>query len=174
MWLIITVFLFVCAPVCGFSAEPGVEQSSATKRATIERLLVLTGEDAIPRQELNTLLAEIAPRPSLQAARLRDAVRAAIVPEEAQAGSVQAYADRFSDEEIAQLIAFYETPAGSKLASLRNEIRREETLAARAWATILVRKTLKTLRIPPAGAERKIFPGAMEYSRDPAESPGEK
>jgi len=45
----------------------------------------------------------------------------------------RAYADRFSDREIEDLIGFYESPAGRKLVDVQHELALQQAYAVAKW-----------------------------------------
>ena len=51
------------------------------------------------------------------------------------------YADEFTDEELTDLIAFYESPTGRKFAQSRQEIARKQTRAMEGWLKSVADRT---------------------------------
>lgn len=128
-----------------------------TKRELAERLLTML--DATPIDVIEERDREL-----LQPAEIQNAVRAAIV---------DVYASRFTEAELAELIAFYATPTGKKLARLSPELLRESAEKSRAALEPLVRRERDRLApwIGTMTSMRKIGEALEKYVIENSEYP---
>lgn len=131
------------------------QQPPSNKHALIERLLAafdlapLIGEDA---------------RSLVEPAAAHAAIRAALV---------EIYANRFTESELAELVAFYGTPTGKKLARATPELVRESLEKSRAALEPLIRRERE--RLTPwavtMNSMRSVAAALEKFSLDNAEYP---
>lgn len=122
-----TVILRSIALLVLLFAFPLAAQPTPKQRALVEQLLATFDADA--------LIDEIA-RSLVEPAAAQAAVRAALV---------DVYASRFSESELAELVAFYGTPTGKKLARMTPDLLRESLEKSRAALEPLVRRERERL-----------------------------
>ncbi len=77
-------------------------------------------------------------------AAFRDELEAA-APDLVRA-TVQNYADRFSDAEVDDLLAFYETPTGQKLVSVQRELVAGQVAAVGNWINAAAQRATEKLQ----------------------------
>ena len=137
-------------------AFPLLGQTTPKQRELIEQLLATFDATAIVDEKDRELV-----RP----AELQAAVRTALV---------DVYASRFTETELAELLAFYRTPTGSKMARLSPELLRESVEKSRAALAPLIQRerdrlspwvgTMASLRLIAAALEKYLVANA-EYPR---------
>ncbi len=106
---------------------------SQTKEENILRLIEIRNEDRLAMQGFEMIL------PSFQQAypkvpyEMWQKIKEKIDTTEITATVIQIYSNHYTNEEILQLIEFYQTPIGKKLLSESPSILRESLEAGIAW-----------------------------------------
>lgn len=136
-------------------AVPLIAQAP-TKRELAERLLTMLDVSAIEIDDRD--------RELLKAAEIQATVRNALV---------DVYASRFTEAELTELIAFYSTPTGKKLARLSPELLRESAEKSRAALEPLIRRERDRLApwIGTMTSMRKIGEALERYVIENGEYP---
>jgi len=129
------------------SAAGSVEQN-ASRRASIKRLVQVSGTEA----RMNTALAELFATQTASMKKLRPDIPAQFWDEfqikftqqfrvnDLTELLIPIYEKHFSDDEIKQLIAFYETPIGQRYVAESPAITTETMIASREWGRSLGEK----------------------------------
>lgn len=122
---IITLLLLLTTLV----AVPSARADEASKRAKVERLLVLTKSDAMMDQMLNQMTTNIKASAQQQTAslhltpeqqvyldkfnaRVAEILKGALNMDKMKPVIVKVYVETYTDEELDGIIAFYSSPAG--------------------------------------------------------------
>ena len=136
-------------------AFPLLAQPTPKQRELIEELLAAFDAETLVDDTARSVLAPAA---------AQAAVRAALI---------EVYASRFTESELAELIAFYRTPTGKKLARVTPELLRESVEKSRAALEPLIRRERERLSpwIGTMNSMRKIAAAVERFSLDNAEYP---
>jgi len=131
--------------------------------------------DASPRQRelIVQLLATFDATSAVVDERDRELLKAVELQAAVREALIDVYASRFSEAELAELLAFYKTPAGAKLARLAPELLRESVEKSRAALAPLIERERDRLS-PWVGtvASMRLLAEALEkYAVDNAEYP---
>lgn len=148
------LFLLVCVPplaarggnpIAG-STRDAATSAPAPSEAEVKKLLLLMGT----RETAQSLVAQmkktfqknmpLAPQSILQDFE-KDANADAFLDE-----LVPVYAERFSPDEIRQMIAFYDSPAGRKLTQSMPDLTRESLHVAQRWSNDLQQRLEMKMR----------------------------
>lgn len=145
------------------SPAPAAEAVSATKKADIEQLVTMTGALRIGDQMSRAMVLQMTralkrarpdiPQDVLDAVR-EEVNRAVTESLNAPGGfmdiTVGIYDKYYTDAEIRQLIAFYQTPVGQKSIRILPTIMQDSILAGQVWGRSLIpqvqRRVLQRLR----------------------------
>ncbi len=159
MWILFVAFSFAVPGDLG-SAAPTTPTTPSTpiapaatavaapeaKQAEVRRLLVLTGADRLAVQSLDTMISGFrAAMPEVPAevwAELRTELRTEDLLDKMAA----LYTRRFTAEEIAALVAFYESPLGRRLVEEQPAIYAEATRVGQEWGVEAAERAIETLR----------------------------
>jgi len=129
--------------VASIAAPPSGDQKASP--AEIRKLLAASGADKslgeADRQIIDTLRARRKDFPDERWQEAREQIdRAALT------GRIEAaYARHLSREDVAALIAFYETPAGKRIAGAQPGLSKEIAAAVTEWTVEQTRKAQKVL-----------------------------
>jgi uncharacterized protein len=132
----------LCVLLC-FGRTTGSAQATD---ANVVRLLKLSGSDAVGLQMIDLMmpsLQKMAPQVPMEIwQRLRNAIDAGGMIDRL----VPVYAAHYSDEEVLQLIAFYETPLGKKVVRETPAVMRESYSVGQEWGQAILRDIIQELR----------------------------
>ncbi len=131
------------APATAASSEPLTD----TKRANIKKLLELTGVRALPEQIANSTvqsmsggIRQLDPKfPDRGFIVMRDAILSGLNAKVDTTGGLldqitQVYHNNFTANEIAEILKFYESPAGRKVIGQQGKVNSETFQVAMRWA----------------------------------------
>lgn len=133
------------APSPAASASPATATDPALE-AEIRRLLVLTGAEQLATQMLDQMLTSMRATVPQVPPAVWDEVRAEMRPSELVDATVAIYARRFTAEEIAALITFYESPVGRKLIAEQPGIVAESMAMGQEWGVAAAQRAMVTLK----------------------------
>jgi hypothetical protein len=136
-------------------AFPLAAQPTPKQRELIEQLLAAFDAASLIDDNARSLL---------EPAAVQAAVRTALI---------DVYASRFTESELAELVAFYNTPVGKKLARVSPELLRESAEKSRAALEPLIRRERERLSpwIGTMNSMRKLASALERYSLENAEYP---
>ena len=123
-----------------------ISYSQASKKEKIEKLLDVTGSGKMGAQVVQSLV------PSFQRAhpdvpqQFWDDFAKAVKPEDLVALMVPIYDKYYTEEDIDQIIAFYNTPVGKKMISTTPMVMQESMAAGQAWGKQLAAKVAQQLK----------------------------
>lgn len=141
-------------PSTGPDANAPAAQSKIdpAKEADIRRLMQLTGSDTLAAQIMNSMETSLRPNlinafpPGDYRAKLVDLffekLSGKIGPSTTEL-TIPIYAKYFSDEEIQQLTAFYQTPIGAKAIKVLPQLMNEVMTTSQAWGQELAQECMK-------------------------------
>jgi hypothetical protein len=123
-----------------------------TKEADIRQLIQLTGADKLADQMMSTMEANLKPglmnafppgeyREKLVTLFFEKIHSKAIVG--IQQITIPAYDKYFTDEEIREMIAFYQTPIGKKAVTVMPQLMNDVLQATQSWSQQLGRESLQ-------------------------------
>jgi hypothetical protein len=120
-----------------------IKVNATEKRTLIEEILVLIkyedvlskGEDAFVRASMKNLLFRIPDQNPDAEREMREVVTETIKPYNAAAKqfTIELYADHFTKDELEQMVTFYRTSAGQKLATKLPKILEEGAKFGQRW-----------------------------------------
>jgi hypothetical protein len=154
------------------AAQPKIDPA---KEADIRKLMQLTGADTLAAQMMTSM--ETSLRPSLINAFPPGDYRAKLVDLffeklSAKIGAstteltIPIYAKYFSDAEIQQLTAFYQTPVGAKAIKVLPQLMNEVMTTSQAWGQQLAQECMKEVL-----AEHPDLKEQMEQAQKARKSP---
>lgn len=121
----LALVLLLPLPARASDVDPALERD-------IRTLLALTGTQALMSQMLDQMMANFATMPGMTDSLARE-LRAEMRVEELEGEVVAIYARHFTREDIAALVAFYQSPVGKKLVAEQPVILQESMAAGQAW-----------------------------------------
>jgi uncharacterized protein len=124
-------------------AHPLQAQEATTKEQDIRRLLEISGSAKMTDQILDQMRATFDEDGSDK--EFWDAFRAEIDPAELIRMTIPIYDKHFTQEEIRGLIAFYQTPVGSKYVEKLPAIAQDSMVIGMKWGEELVEKAMAKL-----------------------------
>lgn len=124
-------------------ALPLQAQESTTKEQDIRRLLELTGATKLAEQIMDQMIATL-DEDGADQGFWKD-FRAEIDIEELVRMTIPIYDKHFTQAEIRELIAFYQTPLGVKLVEKMPAIAQESMAAGMKWGGELAQKAMAKL-----------------------------
>jgi hypothetical protein len=138
-------FVLLLSPAAAWSQEPKAASPTDTKAADIKRLLDLTGGARVGEHLLDRLFeAQRRAMPDVPESVWQEARRAFETAELVEL--IAAIWDRhFSQEEIRGLIAFYESPLGTRLREMQPVILQESLYAGEEWGRRALEKLQEKL-----------------------------
>lgn len=136
------------AVLCLLALPVRAQEAAAppTKEQDIRRLLVLMGSADLGKQVLDQMLGEFRSSAPEVPAEFWEGIRAEVDSQGFVELAVPIYDKHFSQGEIRELIAFYETPIGRKLTSKLPAITQESMAAGMKWGEELATKVMTKLQ----------------------------
>ncbi|MDF2766718.1 MAG: hypothetical protein K0S81_3713 [Rhodospirillales bacterium] len=140
--------LLVLALLWQAPARAGESSFDPERLAVAREIIEASGANALTEQVLRSVSAQIATliqqyNPERGAA-VADIIDAVVLPEasrripEATEAMARLYAERFTAEELQDVVDFYRTPTGRKLVALSPELFVEAQRVGQAWARLLI------------------------------------
>lgn len=124
-------------------AHPLQAQEATTKEQDIRRLMELTGASELADQIMDQMIVALDQEGTDQA--FWDSLRAEIDTQELLRKTIPLYDKHFTQDEIRQLIAFYQTPLGSKLIEKLPAITEESMTIGMEWGEEIAGKVMAKL-----------------------------
>ena len=129
---------------------PGPEPVSPAKAKAIRHLLELMGSEKLAQQ----VSSQLFPMVKRSHPEVPDSVWADILKElnlDMTSGKlldmlIPIYGRQFSDEDVTNLVAFYESPLGKKFSAAQPEIARESMTAGQQWGLEIVERIKSRLK----------------------------
>lgn len=119
---------------------------SPAKEKLIRKLLTLTKASDMAMQMMDQMAGQLKPMfPSVPASFWTDFFKEAN-PDELISKIVPIYGKHLSEDELAQLVKFYETPVGKKLISVQPLIMQESVAVGQVWGRALGEKVMRKLQ----------------------------
>lgn len=150
----IALFLMATPAITAYGQEksgiPDNTVISQTKAAAVRRLLDLMGSAKLSKQMLNELFSMLKNSTSQVPPRVWDEINAEYNTD-IESGKfmemiVPIYGRAFSEDEIKELIKFYESPIGKKLSATLPQILNESMTVGAEWAGEIMRRIQKRLK----------------------------
>ncbi len=126
------------------SSAPAVKPNA--KLDDIRKLLELTGSAQLGRQVMDQLIPAFKQSTPNAPAQFWEDFRKEARPEELVAQLVLIYDKHLTHQEVKEIIAFYETPAGRKLVAVLPMVTQESMVAGQAWGRALAEKVSLKLK----------------------------
>lgn len=128
------------------SPSPTPSTLSPAKEKLIRKLLTLTKASDMAMQMMDQMAGQLKPMfPSVPASFWTDFFKEAN-PDELISKIVPIYGKHLSEEELSQLVKFYETPVGKKLISVQPLIMQESVAVGQVWGRALGEKVMRKLQ----------------------------
>ncbi|WP_448953242.1 DUF2059 domain-containing protein [Labrys neptuniae] len=152
-------------------------QATPEQLATAVQFLKVSGltigfDDIIPQYLQQATAIYAGQRPELSSMINEAAV--SLVPEfmkkrnDLDTSLAKFYTTRFSEDELKQLIAFYQSPVGKKLATQQQEILRDSMPVVQGWTRELQDSVMKRVREEVEKKGGKLGPSAADAADDAA------
>lgn len=131
MWVVCAMIAVTLPLMAQQAASPGKAADEAQRpehpvtRAQVHELMVLTGSDHLRSQVMAGMLPYIKQAMPFMPQDVLDDFQSRMAKADFETMAVQSYQKHLSTEDAAQLIAFYETPAGKRVISALPAIVRE-------------------------------------------------
>jgi uncharacterized protein len=130
---------------CGCAAAQ-TQESSDAKKEDILKLMKLTGSDQMARQILSQMIAAMKPGAPRVPETFWTEFMAEVDTNELMDMLVPVYDKHFTQEEIRQMIEFYETPVGRKIIEAMPQVMQESMALGQIWGQNLGRKVQAKLQ----------------------------
>lgn len=143
------IYMKRCGILTAFSVMMFVSAAMAqdeARHANTHRLLELAGTQKVMAQALPQLLNSFKKTMPNVPADFWDEFEKQADTNELVELIVPIYEAHFTDDEIKQLIAFYESPVGKKLSAETPAVSQESMMAGQKWGAALGRKIAEELR----------------------------
>ncbi len=141
---------------------------SEVQKENIKRLMAVTGAGNLSMQVMDMMMKSLRTNTPQVPGPFWDEFMRDIHEEELLDKVIPIYAKYYTDDEIKELIAFYETPLGRKIVSVTPMIMRESMISGQEWGQQLGKKAIDRLRekgyIKPA-AETGTAPQKTEAAQ---------
>jgi hypothetical protein len=145
--LCLVLFLGVQRSLIRAEEEPGA------KKSDLRKLMELTGAGELGRQMQEQLLPAIKASEPKVPERFWTELMAELNPNELVEMLVPIYDKHFTQEEIRDLIRFYESPSGRKMIRVMPEILRESMQMGQTWGMGLSRRIAAKLERESTGSK---------------------
>ena len=126
--------------------KTGVQPANAEKVRDIRRLLDLTGAGNLGGQVMDQLLGSFKQSNPAVPARFWDDLRGELDAGQLTELVVPIYDRHLSHDDVRQVIAFYESPAGRKLISVQPQIVAESMKAGQDWGRAAAERILRRMK----------------------------
>ena len=135
----------ILAVLCLFALAPPLQaqEGTTTKEQDIRRLLDLTGSAKLAEQIMDQLTTTLGEDGADQA--FWESFRAEVDIQELVRMTIPIYDKHFTQAEIRELIAFYQTPLGAKVVEKMPAIAQESMVAGMEWGEEIVEKAMARL-----------------------------
>jgi hypothetical protein len=137
---ILTGFAVLCLLALPVHAQEAA--APPTKEQDIRRLLELMGSADLARQMVDQMFAEFQSSLPEMPAKFWEESKAEMNPQAFVDLAVPIYDKHFTQPEIRELIAFYETPIGRKLTQKLPAITQESMAAGMKWGEEIAQKVM--------------------------------
>ena len=127
-------------------APPLRAQEVTTKEQDIRRLLELTGSSKLAAQVMDQMMAMLQESSPELEEEFWATLRAEIDTQELVRRMIPIYDKHFTQDEIRQLIAFYQTPIGLKLVEKLPAIAQESMETGMEWGQEIALKTVEKIQ----------------------------
>ncbi len=141
--LVAAFFATVGTGTLGFAQSKVAE--TAGKREDIEKLLRVTGSAQMGIQVMNQMIESMKTAMPQVPAEFWSEFQKEVDPDELTQLVVPVYDRYLTHDDVKQLIAFYETPAGKKLVSVQPSIVKDSMRAGETWGQQVARRVLSRL-----------------------------
>lgn len=121
--LLISMLTTISLPLPTLAQTPN--NNNSEKISNIKKMLAIIGVNQLTKQVLNQLITSMKTQYPEVPAKFWDTFAAELKPEQMIAELIPIYSKYFSNEEIQQIIAFYETPLGKKTLTVLPQISQE-------------------------------------------------
>jgi hypothetical protein len=125
--------------------RPVTTTQEAEKIKNIRELLNVTGVKAISDQMMTQMLDSMKTQFPQVPAKVWDAFKAELNTDEMLNQLIPIYSKYYTNDEIKQMIAFYETPLGKKTIAVLPQITRESTAIGQQYGIAAAERALKKL-----------------------------
>ncbi|NDJ22220.1 DUF2059 domain-containing protein [Nostoc sp. B(2019)] len=115
------------------------------KTNNIRQLLKITGSENLSRQIMLQLVDSLKPQYPQVPQKAWDTFLAELKPNELMNELIPVYAKYFTNEDIKQMIAFYETPLGKKTISVLPQISQESAEIGQKYGIAAAKRALQKL-----------------------------
>ena len=136
---IFTVFVILVLPLSVYS-------QTTTKTGKIKQLLELTGAGRLGKQVAENVISIFQKQYSDVDPKFWDEFIQGIKPEDLENLIVPIYDKYFTESDIDQMIAFYNTPIGKKVVATLPQITQESMAAGANWGREIGEKVVKRLK----------------------------
>lgn len=120
------------------SPTKAASDSGPAEVADIRKLLELTGSRNMVNQMKGELMAQFRQASPTLPTEMFDEMLAEMKPEDLEEAIIPIYVKHFTESDIKQLIAFYESPFGRKVMSKLPEIMQESNQVGAEWGQNIV------------------------------------
>ncbi|WP_193196871.1 DUF2059 domain-containing protein [Nostoc sp. MG11] len=124
---------------------PTTNTQEIEKTNNIRQLLKITGSENLSRQIMLQLVDTLKPQYPQVPQKAWDTFLAELKPNELMNELIPVYAKYFTNEEIKQMIAFYETPLGKKTISVLPQISQESAEIGQKYGIAAAKRALQKL-----------------------------
>jgi hypothetical protein len=127
------------------TTTPATSKQETEKNNNIKRLIEITGSRNLSQQITTQLVTALKSEYPQVPQKFWDTFAAELKPDEMIDEFIPIYGKYYTNEEIKQLIAFYETPLGKKTIRILPEISRESTAIGLRYGREAGERALKKL-----------------------------
>jgi hypothetical protein len=131
----------------GQPAAPAQPAKSNPKLEAVRKLLTIMGSTKVGQQVIEQMIPAMKQSIPHVPDRFWDDFRKEAKPEELFEQLVLIYDKHFTEPEIKEIIAFYETPGGKKLVTEMPLVNKEFVAAQQAWSQALAEKVSAKLGV---------------------------
>jgi len=154
IWAIMSFLLLLCCAPALLAQSPG----TATKEENIRKILIQTDARGVFKRELETQINAKRKEVSNVPAKFWDEFLKEIDTEKFVELLIPIYERHFSNDELTQLIAFYETPLGKKMVATLPQIVAESAAAGGKYGEDVALKVIKRMRAAGTFPDEKSPP----------------
>lgn len=132
--------------ICGFSIAASSQTSTTTKTEKIKQLLEMSGSAKLGVQVANSMISSFQKSFTNVDKKFWEEFAKEIKAEELINLIIPIYDKHYTEEDIDQLISFYNSPIGKKMVETLPVISQESMTAGQAWGREIGEKVMKQLK----------------------------
>ena len=125
--------LAALAPAAGRVGAEGAPAADAQKVKLVRQLISMTGSDRVGEQVMQALIAQFRQTFTNVPAEYWNGLGSKVQIDELLDQIVPLYTKHFSEAELKELIAFYDSPVGKKVIATLPAIAQESMLVGQTW-----------------------------------------